>query len=523
MVAVVLTLGGGFLMFGGHILMTLSHMDEFIRLGRVMRGVLTGISVKLMVIVGLLAAFAIGMEIGNYINQWDDFRTAVQRVMAALMLVSDIPTLIQAAFGDEGALQRIKAYWDIASGTDPVTGKPFAASMAYKNVSIIDAAVGEMENMFYRAGEAAERAAGAINSTGDAIKSVGDAAAALPEAILPGGFPGAGPAPAAPAVATGRQTQELANLIAERERLMGSYATEKEFLLAIGQGQVELSAAELIRYGNLRKLIAEKQTAIDRELEQEAAQRRAIKERWGMQAQLYEVGLAQRASMLEAYGTEAEFLANATLEELERFNELEERLIGYQDKLQEDTPWTRWIANAQRASNITNIGFDAMNNAVNSLSGAVGKGIVKAFGKAENAVISFFATLMADIVAAIVKALLLKAILTALGMPAGGGVPGIGTLLSAGFDFQGARADFWARHEGGRILDLFTQGIERTARGSPLAGGAELGSDTLADQPFTFAPNIVIEDPSPTTKIRIYDEWFAERAEELEAMTTEAD
>jgi TP901 family phage tail tape measure protein len=523
MLATVGLLGGSFLILGGQILNTVSHMDDFIRLGKALRTVLTGISVKLMVIIGLLAAFAIGLEIGNYLNQWEQFRTAVQRVLASFALLFDVVTQVQALMGDKQAQQRLKAYWDIASGVDPVSGQPFAATGAVANVSLIDKAVGEIENMFYRAGEAAERATDAINTTGKAVENVGEAAAAIPETAMPGFDLGAGPAPAAPAVPTGRQTMELAQLIAERQRLMGSYKTEEEFLRAIGNAEIELSAAELIRYGQLRKQIAEKEEAIQKEAEAEAEARRRILERRGMEQELFELTMAQRQQLLDAYGSEQEFLQNASLEELERFNTLEERLLGYQEKLQDDTPWTRWVSSAQRASNMAQIGLDAVNNAVNSLSSEVSKGLVKAFDKADNAVISFFGRLLADLAAAIVRALLLKAILDAVGMPGGKAVPSFGQLLAGGLNFQQAGPDFWARFEGGRILDLFSQGIERNARSSPALAAGDLGSEGLTERPWKIEPKVVVEEATPMTKVRVYDEWFADRADELAGLTTESD
>jgi TP901 family phage tail tape measure protein len=453
--------GGAFLILGGQVLNTISHLDEFIRLGKVLRGVLTGISVKLITIVGLLAALAIGLEIGDYLNQWDTFRTAVQRVLAALSYAFDIVAKVEAIFGDEQAKQKLEAYWSIASGVDPVTGQPFGARTV-RNMSLVDAAISEIENMFYRIGEAADSALSKIDETGKAVADLAD----IPEPEMPE-ILGPLPAPAAPKV----------------------------------PGATGLS---------------------DEDLEREAAARRAILERRGMQQELYDLTLAQRQRLLEAYGTEQDFLANATVDELERYNALEERLLRYQDALADDTSWRGFISNARRASVAADLALSTIGDAAANLGNIVGNTIVKAFDKAGNAVVSFFGRLLADLASAIARALVLATILSAFGL-AGGQT--FGQLFKGALTghFQDVRPDWWARGEGGRILDLFAQGMQREVPQMSGVTGAEGEADGLGEGGAGARFKIVVENPSPMTKVRVYDEWFEERARELSEMTTEAD
>lgn len=182
LIAVIALAGGTFLIFGSQVLKSITALNQFRHVAQAnFIPTLKSISVNLLTIVGVLAALALGLEIGNYINQWDSFRTAVQRVMAALVLISDIPTLVKAAFGDDKAKTTLKAYWDIASGIDPVTGLPFAARTV-ANVSPINAAIGAIEKIMYGGAEAARKLASDYEKVS---KGMDDIAGKAPTAAAP--------------------------------------------------------------------------------------------------------------------------------------------------------------------------------------------------------------------------------------------------------------------------------------------------------------------------------------------------
>jgi len=448
----ILLFGGAFFILAGQILITISHMEVFTALAGTLRVILGSIALKLLVIAGLLAAVAIGFEIGHYINQWESFRTVVQQLSAAWTAMY---WEVQARLGDKSAWAKAAIFWRIASGEDPSTGQPFVAG-AVANVSIVDAAMREIENMFYRTGEV-------IKNFGDDFDKVQRAVEGFVGPPTPEGWapPGAeGPTFVGPPAPT---TADIRN--------------------------------------------------------REAAQR-AFMERRQQYQQLLVMVTAERDAIIDLHGTRSNLLAYASEEELSHYNLLEDLIDRYHEKLSQPTAWQQMQEQMRAASDIGQAVFRTLMSAVDSLGNSIGQGLAQMFGKATSAIGKFFQNLLAQLTGAIAKALMLKLVLAAIG---GGGVPSFANLLTGGMHHQMAGPDFWARFEGGRILDLFAQGMRREMPRIATETTGGLQAEVLADRPWVIEPKIIVEEATPMTKVRVYDEWFEERAEELSTLTTEAD
>ncbi len=102
-----------------------------------------GASVATSIFAAALSAL-LGLEIGNWLNQFEGFRTATQRLQAAGAGALNLHNSLKAAFGDKQAQEQFLAYWQIAAGIDPVTGEKFTAD-AVANISPIEAAMNAYE------------------------------------------------------------------------------------------------------------------------------------------------------------------------------------------------------------------------------------------------------------------------------------------------------------------------------------------------------------------------------------------
>jgi TP901 family phage tail tape measure protein len=455
-IGAITTLGGVFLIFAGQVLKSVTALNDFrhIALTR-FSPVLKTIATDLFVIVGALAALAVGLEIGNYLNQWEDFRTTVQRALALISFIFDLPTQVKSLW-DKSAQDRMTAYWQIFAGVDPVTGQPFTADTV-ANVSPVDAAISAIEKTMYGASDAAKKFA-------DGVNTVNDAVATVPEVARPAiDLLGQITPPPAPTAMPELTDEEMARIQAQKDR--------------------------------------------------EAALRRNILERRGMQEQLLQLTIAQRDALIETYGTEQELITTATEQDLERFDQLERLIERYHESLKDPTPW-------DFATEYMQAGVALANTAINSFSNIVGNQLAKAFGQATSTAGKFFQSLLAQFAAAIAKALVLQGILSIFFhgvMP----TQGFGALLFKGF--QSPEPDFFARYEGGRFANLFMQGINREL-GASTGGGAPMAMrENIREQGLAFEPVIEINEASEMTYVRIYDKHYEPRRKQLEGQRTEAD
>jgi hypothetical protein len=250
-------------------------------------------------------------------------------------------------------------------------------------------------------------------------------------------------------------------------------------------------------------------------LQREADLRRQIFERRGMQEEMLALTIAQRQALIDTYGTEQELITTATEADLARFNQLESMIEGYHAELASEDPWNAMMDQMQAASDLTQIGFNTMMQGVQGLGNLVGTGLRNAFGKASNAVEAFIQDLLIGLAQAIAQALILKAIMAAFGGGAGGFLGGL---------FQQPGPDFLARFEGGRFAQLFMQGIRREIPvGATAAFATATAGTEIATRPYEIKPVVKVEEATPMTKITVYDDWFADRVDELAELETEAD
>lgn len=189
-VAMIALIGGGMLILAGQVLQSVTALNQFRHVAKAnFIPTLTAIATKLIVVVGLLSALAIGLEVGNYINQWDGFRTQVQRTFATMAWGYN---KVKALMGNEDAKRQAEIYWRIVSGEDPVTGDPYVARTV-ERVSLVDTAINAIGNLMHGGAKAAGEMAAGLKEVAEAMDEVSgktpaggvDAPAEEPEFIGP--------------------------------------------------------------------------------------------------------------------------------------------------------------------------------------------------------------------------------------------------------------------------------------------------------------------------------------------------